>query len=159
MAFDADILRSSLDDPGREALYRDQRLEQARKLHRQQQALDEAERAPKRPAAPFRIAPDKPPGRQGGHEGHSRARPERIDAHIEVPLEGCPHCAGPLGEVHPVRQLIEEVPPVRVYVTELAYLPRALSRLLHACLATGDTHDKGAAALGGGMFQGIIIRR
>lgn len=124
MAFDPDILRSSLDELGRDDLI-EIIVEQARRLHEQGEALEEAERAAKRPAAPFRRdaderkQPPKRPGRGGGHEGHFRAQPERIDQRIEVPLEGCPHCAGPLGEVHPVRQYIEEVPSVAVHVTEL----------------------------------------
>ena len=124
MAFDPDILRTSLDELGREALI-EIIVEQARRLHERGEALEEAERAAKRPAAPFRRDPDgrkqppERPGRGGGHEGHFRAQPERIDQRIEVPLEGCPHCAGPLGEVHPVRQYIEEMPPVHPHVTEL----------------------------------------
>lgn len=124
MAFDPNILRTSLDKLRRDDLI-EIIVEQARKLHEQQQALDEAERAAKRPAAPFRRDADKRqkqpkrPGRKGGHQGHFRAKPEHIDQQIEVDLDHCPHCAAPVEHLQARRQYIEDLPVVRAQVTEL----------------------------------------
>lgn len=124
MAFDVNILRASIDELGREALI-EIIIEQARKLHDQQQALDEAQRAAKRQAAPFGIDAKKrkkrpkQPGRKAGHQGHFRAKPDHIDQTIEVPLDGCPHCAAPLEHLRELRQYIEDLPVVRAQVTEL----------------------------------------
>lgn len=89
--------------------------------------LDEAQRAAARSAAPFRrresakVPPDqkKRPGRPKGHKGEHRAVPERVDQHIDVPLEGCPKCGGVVRDVVACEQFIEEVPPVRPQVTRL----------------------------------------
>lgn len=67
-----------------------------------QDALDEARRAGKRQAAPFRKPPKggtpKKPGRKSGpaHGRHAhRARPPHIDEILEAPLPACcPHCGG-----------------------------------------------------------------
>ena len=131
MAFNTHILRTSLDELDREALI-EIIIEQARKLHQQQEQLEEqleqaqqAERQGKRGAAPFKQPPHKRtatpnrPGRKGGHTGQFRARPQRIDETIEVPLSQCPHCQGPVAQLRPLRQVIEEIPRVAVQVTEL----------------------------------------
>src|SRR5437879_3714227 len=65
--------------------------------------LEQAERASARQAAPFRRresrkVPDgakKRPGRPPGHPGVHRAIPDHVDAHVDVPLTGCPRCGGP----------------------------------------------------------------
>ena len=86
-----------------------------------------------RQAAPFRR-PDKAksscpgrPGRKGGHRGHRRPIPAQIDHQVEVPLPHCPKCQGAVEDPQPVKQHIEELPPVRPIVTELttwrAYCP------------------------------------
>lgn len=87
--------------------------------------IDGLEREVKRPAAPFRI-PDKKkkakpgkPGRPKGHKGSFRPRPQQIDEIIEVPLERCPDCGGPLEGVTALEQYIEEIPVVRPKVTKL----------------------------------------
>ena len=124
MAFDLNILRTSLGELGRDDLI-EIIVEQARRLHKQQQALEEAERTAKRPAAPFRREADKRtkqpkrPGRKGGHQGHFRAKPDHIDQQIEVELDQCPHCAAPVEELQARRQYIEDLPVVRAQVTEL----------------------------------------
>src|SRR5437588_9419762 len=70
--------------------------------------LDEARRASKRQAAPFRKGPPRPnpkrPGRRAGdqHGEHGHRPPpssDQIDEVHEAPLpEACPHCAGGLIE-------------------------------------------------------------
>jgi multidrug efflux pump subunit AcrA (membrane-fusion protein) len=71
-----------------------------------QNRIDEAERVAARQAAPFRRresrkVPDgskKRPGRPKGHPGSHRAVPNHVDAHLDIPLPGCPHCGGPVVE-------------------------------------------------------------
>jgi hypothetical protein len=83
--------------------------------------LAEARQAAARQAAPFRrrerlkkpAGEKKKPGRQPGHEGSYRQPPPQIDETLEVPLPGCPHCGRELAHLHPVEQIIEELPPVQ----------------------------------------------
>src|SRR5260370_1197387 len=91
-----------------------------------QAALQAAQRAAHRQAAPFRLEPQKravapkPPGRKHGHPGAFRHNPEQIDEHIEVQLYSCPHCGGAqFKDQHTIEQLIEDIPPVRPHVTRL----------------------------------------
>ena len=90
-----------------------------------QQRLDEVERASHRQAAPFRIDEQrrkhdpKRPGRKPGHEASWRRKPDHVDEQITVPLEKCPQCGGPVHAVSAVEQYIEEIPVVRVHVTQL----------------------------------------
>jgi transposase len=89
--------------------------------------LDEARREGARQAAPFRRRDErklphdqhKPPGRKPGHPGAFRSRPAYIDQSIDIPLPKCPRCGGPVRSVRPVKQWIEELPPVRPLVVEL----------------------------------------
>ena len=107
-------------------------LEQANEqLRRDLQAvrdqLDEAQRAAARQAAPFRrpertkVPEDqkKLPGRKPGHPGSYRAVPAYVDEQAEVSLGGCPCCGGPLSQVEPVEQFIEDLPPRRSHVTRI----------------------------------------
>ena len=89
--------------------------------------LEEALRAAARQAAPFRR-PDrkkiphdhkKRPGRKPGHPGSHRPVPDHVDEQAEVPLTACPGCGGPVAELEPVEQFIEDIPPVRPFVTRL----------------------------------------
>ena len=91
-----------------------------------QAALEAAQRAAHRQAAPFRIeaqkraAAPKRPGRKHGHPGAFRHKPEQTDEHIEVQLCSCPHCGGAqFKDQHAIEQLIEDIPPVRPHVTRL----------------------------------------
>ena len=64
--------------------------------------LLEAQRAPKRQAAPFRREEPKPekkpPGRPKGHQAAWRPQPEQVDETVVVdPPQGCEHCGGALG--------------------------------------------------------------
>lgn len=85
-------------------------------------ALDEARRAGKRQAAPFRKnepkAKPKKPGRKSGDDHGLHARrspPERIDETLEAPLpSACPHCGG----TH-----IEATAVCQQYQTEIPRMP------------------------------------
>jgi transposase len=81
--------------------------------------LEEALRAGKRQAAPFRKGPPKPkpqrPGRKAGadHGSHGHRPPpaEQISECHEVPLpEACPHCRGQLVETAVAEQFQTEIP-------------------------------------------------
>jgi transposase len=89
--------------------------------------LEELERAAKRQAAPFRrreekkVPPSqhKQPGRKPGHPGAQRMQPRYVDEQINVPLSACPQCQGPVEDCRPIRQFIEEIPPLRPHVVQL----------------------------------------
>ena len=83
--------------------------------------LDEATRAAKRQAAPFRKGPPKPdpktPGRKSGDAYGTRAHrhppPGPITECHDAPLpEVCPHCNGPLIETDTADQFQTEIPRV-----------------------------------------------
>jgi len=90
-----------------------------------QDKLEEAVGRGLRQAAPFRVAEkrkkDNPgqPGRKPGHKGVWRRRPDHVDERVEVPLDRCPQCGGPVYRVKPVEQYIEDIPQVRPHVTHL----------------------------------------
>jgi transposase len=85
--------------------------------------LDEARRAGKRQAAPFRKGPPKAnpqrPGRKAGdqHGTHAhRPPPEQIDEVLDAPLpDACPHCGGRVTETDIAHQCQTELPkePIR----------------------------------------------
>jgi len=97
-----------------------QLIEQLRQeLTRTREQLEETQRAAHRQAAPFRIEdrqrkqqPGRP-GRAPGHPGASRKKPDHIDQTIDVPLDRCPRCGGPLHGIETIEQVIEELPPIR----------------------------------------------
>ncbi|HEY5891821.1 MAG TPA: hypothetical protein VIT91_01195, partial [Chthoniobacterales bacterium] len=94
-------------------------------IGRLQERIAQLEGENRPPSAPFRRGEDerksgpKKPGRGSGHPGSCRKVPQVIDDEIEVPLRGCPYCAGVLEGVIPVVQYIEELPEVRPHVTRL----------------------------------------
>ena len=94
-------------------------------VDRLREERDEAERAGKRQAAPFRVEEEKRsedpdlPGRDEGHEASYRREPAQIDRRVEAPMESCPECGKPVTEVRPIRQVIEELPPIRPEVVEV----------------------------------------
>src|SRR6516225_4455276 len=104
-----------------------QQLEiQAKRIAQLEEALQGAERAAHRQAAPFRIeekkrvSAPKRPGRKGGHPGAFRHKPDHIDEAIEVQLCSCPHCGGrQFKDQNAIEQLIEDIPSLRPYVTRL----------------------------------------
>jgi transposase len=108
-----------------------QQLEiQTKRIAQLEEALQAAERAAHRQAAPFRIeekkrlSEPKRPGRKPGHPGAFRHRPDRIDESIEVELCACPHCGGSrFMDQSEIEQLIEDIPPVRPRITRLTEPP------------------------------------
>jgi len=82
--------------------------------------LEDVEREARRQAAPFRRPPKKrkadkaKPGRKKGHKPSYRKPPPVVDECVQVPLECCPDCGGPVHDLRAVRQVIEDIPPVRV---------------------------------------------
>lgn len=72
-----------------------------------------------RSAAPFRrrASQKKPepklPGRAKGHApSYHPPAEEEIQETVTAPLPCCPHCGEPVSEVHPVEQVIVELPPI-----------------------------------------------
>ena len=114
---------------------RDQRIkeleaenEELRTLIKQlQERIEQLERAAARQAAPFRRKDKdrKPPeqhrkpGRKPGHPPANRKEPPEIDDNLAVPLNGCPCCGGPVANVQPCEQFIEDLPLTRPHVTRL----------------------------------------
>src|SRR5580704_6019439 len=104
-----------------------QQLEvKTKRIAQLEEALQAAQRAAHRQAAPFRVEPQKRavapkrPGRQRGHPGAFRHQPEQIDEDIEAELCSCPHCGGQqFTDQSQSEQFIEELPPVRPQVTRL----------------------------------------
>jgi hypothetical protein len=91
-----------------------------------EEALEAAQRAAHRQAAPFRVEPQKRavapkrPGRKRGHPGACRHKPDLSDEHLEIKLCSCPHCGGSqFKDPHTIEQLIEDIPLVRPHVTRL----------------------------------------
>jgi len=92
------------------------------RLGQLEQRLAEVERAGHRQASPFRRpekqrkadADKRRPGREPGHSGSYRPRPPVVDESVQVPLERCPHCRGPVTDVQSVEQVIEDIPEVRI---------------------------------------------
>ena len=97
-----------------------------KRLAQLEEALEAALRAAHRQAAPYRIEPQKRavapkrPGRQRGHPGAFRHKPDYLDEDIEVGLCSCPHCGGTqFKDQNAIEQLIEDILPVRPHVTRL----------------------------------------
>jgi regulator of replication initiation timing len=114
----------------RELTSRVEQLEQkVRELSEENERLreerEEAEREGKRQAAPFRTDENErsgdpdPPGRKEGHEASYRREPEQIDRRVETPMKGCPECGDPVDEVRPIRQIVEELPPIEPETVEV----------------------------------------
>ena len=104
--------------------------------------LAELEREGHRQAAPFRRPEKKrkadkaKPGRPQGHPPAHREPPPQVDECAQVPLERCPHCAGPVEDVRPVVQVIEDIPRV---VTHHLHLTTYRGWCPH-CGAVRSTH-------------------
>lgn len=89
--------------------------------------LDEAQRAGKRQAAPFSKGDPKKdpkkPGRKSGREygkRASRARPEKVDNIVDVPLDQkcCADCGGELVNERVEEQFVTDIPKVVPTVTQ-----------------------------------------
>lgn len=87
------------------------------------ESLDQSLRSEKRQAAPFGRKDVKKsrskPGRKKGHKGHYRKCSGPITEQAEARLEACPQCGGPVDELRPLDQIIEEIPQVRLRVIKL----------------------------------------
>jgi hypothetical protein len=86
----------------------------------------ELERKRHRSAAPFRRRPGQkqqdpqPPGREKGHAPSYRPpSEEEIQETVTVPLPCCPHCQGPVADLHPIAQVIVDLPPIQPIVWRL----------------------------------------
>jgi transposase len=108
-----------------------------------EEALQAAQRAAHRQAAPFRLEPQKRalapkrPGRKGGHLGAFRHKPDHIDEQFEVQLCSCPYCGGKqVRDQSEIEQFIDDIPPVRPQVTRL----RTYEAI---CLGCGQTVRSG----------------
>lgn len=101
--------------------------------------LLEATRAAKRQAAPFsRNRPKAKPKKPGRAQGHAPAhrpppQPKQISETIEVPLERCPSCGGPLADGQTHEQTVTDLPEVkpvtRRYITHSGHCPRCGKRV------------------------------
>lgn len=106
--------------------------------------VEQLEREAHRQVAPFRRKdkdrkpPDQhgPPGRRKGHPPAHRKQPPEVDDHIEVELNGCPHCGEAVFDLRRYEQFIEDIPPVRPRVTRLVTYAGICSR----CGEVRSTH-------------------
>lgn len=87
--------------------------------------LGEVEREQKRQAGPFRRREElkrperKKRGRKPGHPGAYRRPPGDFDQTVVVPLQHCPHCSGSVELLQMLTQFIEELPPIKPFITRL----------------------------------------
>ena len=113
---------------------------QVEALRREVESLRDELRRSKRQAAPFgKDAPKgdpKRPGRKKGHRGSFRSPPppEEISEIVQVPLERCPRCGGPVERIRdnaPVYQTdIPNVEPViKQFDTQRGWCPRCNRRV------------------------------
>lgn len=115
-------------------------------------ALEEQLRQAHRSAAPFRRPENERsphparPGRQPGHAGCYRPVPAQVDEHLQVPLDGCPHCHGPVSQKRSLTQSIEEIPEVRPRVTQLT---TEAGWCEHCQCEVGSTHPMQTGRAGG----------
>lgn len=83
--------------------------------------LDQAQRAGKRQAGPFRrrrhVEHPKKPGRPKGHPLAARPLPAQVDRVVDVPCDECPDCHVPLTDPVTHAQYQTDLPPVVPVVT------------------------------------------
>ena len=125
--------------------------EALQRLAATEQRLAEVERAGQRQAAPFRRPVEKrkqdkgKPGRRRGHPPAHRQPPPAVDEYADAPLERCPQCAGPVANVRPVVQIIEDIP---VVVTRHLRLTTYRGECPQ-CGPVGSTHPAQVSTAGG----------
>ena len=97
-------------------------LDEAGKLIGQlNKRMDELEGQVHRQAARFRVPESKrkkdkaKPGRKPGHKPAYRKPPPNVDETTEVSLDHCPQCGGPVHDLRPVKQIIEDIPEIKVH--------------------------------------------
>lgn len=130
------------------------RAEQGAMVVSQQEQIEALEREAHRQAAVFRVedckrkpeSEKKKPGQKKGHRGSYRRRPEppEITDTVEVPLDCCPHCQGPVGDVKPLVQ----------YIDDLIVVPRRLELTTYVgvcscCGAVRSTHPEQVSTAAG----------
>lgn len=90
-------------------------------------ALERRQRENKRQAAPFSKGKSADPsakagrtkGKNYGKKGHRRAPTREPDRQVPVALPGiCPDCGGTVEHTHTASQLVEDLPPLAVMLTE-----------------------------------------
>jgi len=150
-----------------------------RQITQLREQLEQAQSASARQAGPFRrperlkSPPEKhkKPGRPAGHPGASRkARP--TDQQHVVFLPCCPKCGGAIHDVHPVEQIIEEIPPVKPVVHKVVTYRATCDRCGEVCsrhpLQTSDATGAAGVHLGPraialatalNKFHGLTMRR
>lgn len=108
------------------ASLREQIEAKTKRIAELEEALEAAERAAHRQAAPFRIEEQKRalepkrPGRKPGHPGAFRQKPDHIDEEITVQLCSCPNCGGTqFKDQSEIEQFIEDIAPIVPKVTGL----------------------------------------
>jgi transposase len=105
-----------------EASLREQIVALERQVAELKAQLEQAQRAGRRQAAPFRRRKrednPKKPGRKPGHPPANRPVPDHVDAEIDVPLGACPDCGGEVDEHGTDEQYLVEVPEVKPRVTK-----------------------------------------
>lgn len=116
-----------------------QRLQkEVTELKQRVQELEALLRKDKRQAAPFgrdQRKPDpKKPGRKSGQGPFScRKAPEKIDETIDVPLDVCPHCYGPVKDIKKHEHFQTDLPlpqPVTTcFITHSGYCPQCNKRV------------------------------
>jgi transposase len=157
----------------------DQVEQLTREVGQLREQLEQAQAAAARQAAPFRrrevlkMPPEqhKKPGRPIGHPGAHRKSPA-IDHHEVVPLPCCPNCGGAIHGVHPVEQIIEEIPPVKPVVYKIVTYRATCDRCGEVCsrhpLQTSDATGAAGVHLGPraialatalNKFHGLTMRR
>jgi hypothetical protein len=111
---------------GQNASLHEQLEFKTKRIAQLEEALQAAQRAAHRQAAPFRVEPQKRavapkrPGRKRGHPGAFRYKTDHIDENIEVELCACRYCGSrQFKDPHTIEQLIEDIPPVYPRVTRL----------------------------------------
>ena len=121
--------------------------------------LEEAQRAAKRQASPFRrrkrVENPKRPGRKQGHAPAHRPVPDHIDEDVNVPLGCCPTCAGAVEDIRdldPVVVIDVAAPPnpggarARRFHCQSGYCPRCRRRV-QSRHADQPSTARGAAAV------------
>lgn len=110
-----DELAKRLRETAAERDLLDEKVEQLKKeVARLKAKLEEAERTAKRQAAPYARRKHKKhrktPGRKPGHAAAHHPRPDQADD-VDAPLGACPHCGGPVEDVHDLDpQVVIDVP-------------------------------------------------
>ena len=118
--------------------------------------LEEAEREGKRQAAPFarrkRKKDRNKPGRRPGHPAARRPPPAQADDEVEVPLESCPFCGGPVEDVQDLEpQVVVDIPAeikpkVTRYHNQSGWCPHC-KRRVHSRHRDQHSDARGAAGV------------